>query len=66
MSAKYLTPEQVSTMIGRAVGTLASDRCHDCGIPYYRLGKRQIRYKESDVIHFMEKKCKKVYPGRDI
>jgi len=66
MSAKYLTPKQVSTMIGRAVKTLASDRYHDCGIPYYRLGTRQVRYRESDVVHFMEKKCTKVYPGRKI
>jgi len=63
---KYLTPKQVSIMIGRAVSTLASDRYRDSGIPYYRLGKRQIRYKESDVIHFMEKKCKKVYPGTSL
>lgn len=66
MNERYLTPKQVHAMIGRAVSTLSSDRTRRAGLPYYRLGKRAIHYKESDVVSYMEKKCKKVYPGRDI
>ena len=60
MTTRYLTPKQVHQMIGRAVSTLAKDRSNKRGLPYYRLGMRQIRYKEEDVVKFMEEDCIKV------
>ncbi len=52
---KYLTDRQVSEMTGIAVQTLRNYRTLHKGPPYIRLYK-SIRYRESDIVEFMEKR----------
>jgi hypothetical protein len=50
----YLNEKEVAAITGRAVQTLRNDRFNRCGIPYYKISKRSIRYKGEDVKSFME------------
>ena len=49
-----LTETQVSQITQRAVQTLRNDRFRRRGIPYIRLGGRQIRYRFVDVMAYIE------------
>jgi predicted DNA-binding transcriptional regulator AlpA len=66
MTERWLTAKQVAEKIGRAAGTLARDRSHGRGLPYYKLGSKSIRYKESDVDEYMEERCERVVPRRGL
>lgn len=59
-NTRYLTEQQVSTIINRAVQTLRNDRHNRRGIPYVKVG-RSVRYKEDDVIQHMD--SRRVVPG---
>lgn len=50
----YLTPKETESFTGIKTQTLANHRSLGIGIPYCRVNGRQIRYKLSDVIDFME------------
>ena len=50
----YLNEVEVATVTGRAVSTLRNERHLRRGISYLRVGRRSIRYKKEDVLHFME------------
>lgn len=54
LSKPYLNEKEVAAITGRAVQTLRNDRFSRRGIPYYKISKRSIRYKSSDVRAFME------------
>jgi hypothetical protein len=49
----YLTEQDVSRIIKRALPTLRNDRHLGKGVPYIRCG-RSIRYNLDDVIKYME------------
>ena len=53
MGEKWITEEEVAKLIDRAVQTLRNDRCKCQGLAYYKMG-RQVRYKLSDVLAYME------------
>lgn len=50
---RYLTEQEVSKLIRRAVQTLRNDRHYGRGLPFHKNG-RSIVYKEEDVIQHME------------
>ncbi|MCP5306969.1 MAG: helix-turn-helix domain-containing protein [Chromatiaceae bacterium] len=59
---KLLTPEQVSDLLGIATHTLAVWRSEGrYNLPYVKAG-RLVRYRESDVIAFLEARTK----GQDL
>ncbi len=49
----YLTEEDVSRILKRALPTLRNDRHLGKGVPYTKIG-RSVRYSITDVIDFME------------
>ncbi len=51
MATKLLTPKQTGELLQVSVETLANSRCTGTGItiPFCRLSKKAIRYKESDI-----------------
>jgi predicted DNA-binding transcriptional regulator AlpA len=54
IASRLLTPPQVSAMLGIAVQTLAKARCTRSDyLPFIKLG-RSIRYREDDVLAFIE------------
>ena len=59
MEREYLTEREVSQLTGRALSTLRNDRQTGNGFPYVKWG-RFVRYREKDVIDFME--SRKVVP----
>jgi len=54
LEKKYLNEREVAAITGRAVSTLRNERFMRKGLPYLKIGGRSIRYKNSDVIAFME------------
>ena len=50
----YLNEKQVAEITGRAVATLRNERHLRRGFPYLKVGRRSVRYKTADIIHFME------------
>lgn len=50
-----VTDSKVAELTGFSRGTLQNQRWRGVGIPYYRLGRRAIRYKLQDVMDFLEK-----------
>jgi len=50
----YLTEFEVAAITGRAVSSLRNERHLRRGLPYLKVSKRTIRYKNQDVIDFME------------
>ena len=51
---KYLTEKDVSQITGFALQTLRNHRHVSQGIPYLKIN-RSIRYRENDVINYMER-----------
>jgi excisionase family DNA binding protein len=61
MTTKLLTPEQVSEILGVNVHTLAVWRCTGrYNLPYIKTG-RLVRYKEADVLAFINSRTKSAY-----
>lgn len=58
-SALFLTPEQTSEAIGRAVITLSIDRMNGTGIPYIKNG-RSIRYSITAIAKYLNDKTQAV------
>lgn len=54
LEKKYLNEKEVAAITGRAISTLRNERFMRKGLPYLKVGGRSIRYKNSDVIAFME------------
>ena len=54
MKKPYLNEKEVAAITGRAIPTLRNERHKRVGLPYYKVAGRTIRYKNSDVIAFME------------
>ena len=52
----YLNEKEVATITGKALSTLRNDRHCRRGIPYLKVGKRSVRYKNEDVINSMEER----------
>jgi len=50
---RLLTEHETSEPTKRAVSTLQKDRVVGGGIPFVKVG-RQVRYRESDVQHYIE------------
>ena len=50
----FLNEFEVSAITGRAVSTLRNDRFLRRGIPYVRISSRSIRYRNADVMKFMD------------
>ena len=50
----YLNEFEVSAITGRAVSSLRNERHLRRGLAYLKVSKRTIRYKNQDVIDFME------------
>ena len=46
---KLLTPEQVSELTALSIETLAQWRCRKRGIPYVKISRNCVRYRESDL-----------------
>lgn len=56
---EFLTPRQLVDefpAVAKSEGALAMDRLRKIGLPYYRLGRRRIVYKRSDVPALLERK----------
>ena len=51
--AELLTPEQVATITGLSIETLAQWRSQKRGIPYLKIG-RAVRYDPADVQKYLE------------
>lgn len=49
MAEKLLTTQELSTLLGRPIRTLEHDRYTGAGVPYVKVGPRNIRYRQSDV-----------------
>ncbi len=54
LNKPYLDEKEVSAITGRAISTLRNERFTRKNLPYYKIGKRSVRYKTEDVIAFME------------
>jgi len=54
LEKKYLNEKEVAAVTGRAVSTLRNERFMRKGLPYLKIGGRSIRYKNEDVISYME------------
>jgi len=50
----YLNEREAAELTGRALSTLRNERHLRRGIPYCKIGKRSVRYKIQDIVHFME------------
>jgi hypothetical protein len=48
-----MKPAQLAPAIGTTTGALAQDRFQKRGIPYIRLGSRNIRYVRADVARYL-------------
>lgn len=57
---RYLNEFEVSELTGIAVQTLRNKRFMGEGPPYYKVFKRSVRYKLSEVYEFME--SRKIHP----
>jgi hypothetical protein len=51
---KYVSEKVVAEITGRAVQSLRNDRHLGRGLPYYRCGRRSIRYRLEEVLEYME------------
>ena len=51
---RYLKEKEVSEITGFALSTLRNQRWDRRGIPYFKVGKRSVRYRMVDVIEYME------------
>ena len=50
----YLNEKEVSRLTKRAINTLRADRHHGRGIPYRKVGKRQVLYRLDEVVEYLE------------
>ncbi len=50
----YLSECETAIITGRALSTLRNERHLRRGLPYLKIAGRSIRYKNSDIIAFME------------
>ena len=53
---RFIDEREVSRMTGIAVQTLRNWRHTRQGFPYVKIGQRAIRYDESEVIEFMDRR----------
>ncbi|WP_394027277.1 helix-turn-helix domain-containing protein [Desulfovibrio falkowii] len=60
MTSSYLSPAQVSEILGVSEKTLATWRCKKRGPAYIRLGK--ILYREVDIKEFLDSRIVKPEP----
>ncbi len=58
--SQWLTEKKVASITGLSLSTLQKHRFYGRGIAYSKIG-RAVRYREADVISFME--SKKVIPA---
>jgi predicted DNA-binding transcriptional regulator AlpA len=56
MSSRLITPAEAAEMLGIAVATLAIWRTRGFGPPHMKFGGRMVRYSESDVRVFIERR----------
>jgi excisionase family DNA binding protein len=61
--ARLLTTEDVATMTGLSPETLAQWRWLKKEIPFVRLGKKCVRYRQSDIDAWLEKRLVSVTSG---
>ena len=54
-SEKFLTPEQVSEILGVSRATLSQWRWRREGPTFYRIGGRVIRYRRDEVLEFAQR-----------
>jgi len=50
----FLNEKEAAALTGRALSTLRNERHLRRGIPYFKIGRRGVRYKVEDVLSFME------------
>ena len=50
---RLLTPEQVADLTGLSTETLAQWRSQRRGIPYVKISRNCVRYRESDLDHWL-------------
>ena len=50
----FLNEKEVAAVTGRAVSTLRNERHLRRGFPYFKIGRRSVRYKLTDVLPSME------------
>lgn len=53
MDKQWITEEQVAQITSIGLPTLRNNRNKKRGIPYYKISK-SVRYKQSDVLQYME------------
>ena len=49
----FLNEKETSKLTGRALSTLRNDRHLRRGIPYLKVGARDIRYQSRDILSYM-------------
>jgi excisionase family DNA binding protein len=61
---KLLTTDEVATLTGLSPETLAQWRWLKKELPFLRLGKKCVRYRESDIDAWLAKRLVSVNPGQ--
>ncbi|HEX9941346.1 MAG TPA: helix-turn-helix domain-containing protein [Thermoanaerobaculia bacterium] len=53
---KLLLPEELATLLRIETGTLEAWRCRGTGPPCVKLGRKEVRYRPSDVLRWLEER----------
>ena len=56
MQDRYLNEKQVAELTGISVNTLRTWRWERAHLPFLKISRRKVMYRESDVLAFMDKK----------
>lgn len=54
MKDGFMTPAEVSQLIGVTVETLKNWRWQGKGLPYYKLNGKSVSYKKTDVLCYID------------
>ncbi len=61
-SARLLTAEQVAEITGLSMETLAQWRCQRRGIPYVKISRNCVRYRQADLDAWLQARIVPVQP----
>ena len=53
---RLLTPEEVSSIVGLSIETLAQWRSQKRGIPYVKISRNCVRYRQADLDRWLEER----------
>ena len=52
---RLLTTEQAAEILGVSLAFLERDRWQGARVPYVKVGRRAVRYRRSDLVHYIQR-----------